>query len=134
MRGHEQGLENGDITTAIGCISNMTEPVCQGDPLADIDNHLQQLSAMMQRHQMSAYRRQAIQPSGHAAWRKEWQFARSPRLADLEWQIINQSTLIAFIEHLRLQWYFWSEQLIRQLHKFHKHSQRCRKRLATPCS
>lgn len=113
LRGHEQGLENGDITTAVGCFSNITMNLfAKGDPLADLDNHLQQLSAMMQRHQMTVsggkqYKRLVIMLRGETSDN----LLDRQAFDDLEWQIINQSTLIAFVEHLRLQWYFWSEQL-----------------------
>lgn len=119
-KGYEIAMEHGDIASGIACFSNIViNRFAKGDALSEISRHLDQLIELMNRHQI-------VVSAGKQYQRllTQMQYPDTPdQLATEsfpveEWQIIQASTFIAFVEHLRLQWWFWSgqyEKAIKQL-------------------
>lgn len=111
-KGYEIAMENGDISTGIACFSNIViNRFAKGDALSDITRHIDQLIELMHRHQLvvsagKQYKRLITQ----LQYPDTPDQLSSESFSAQEWQIINSSTLIAFIEHLRLHWWFWSGQ------------------------
>jgi len=111
-KGYQYGMENGDLSAAVGSFSNITiNRFAKGDPLGEVNLHVDQLVQLMQQHKLAVsagrhYQRllqMLMQPDSPDLLKDE-------TFSPLEWQIINNTTLIAFIQHLRLQWLFWSDQ------------------------
>lgn len=111
-KGYELAMEHGDISAGIGCFSNIgISRFSKGDALTEVSRHIDQLTELMHRHQLVVfagkhYQRLLTQLQNPEA---PDQLATESFTAQ-EWQIIKNSTLIAFVEHLRLQWWFWSGQ------------------------
>ncbi|HET8708207.1 MAG TPA: ATP-binding protein, partial [Pseudomonadales bacterium] len=112
-KGFQYGMENGDLSAAVGSFSNITiNRFAKGDALTDIAAHIDQLIQLMQQHKLLVsagrhYQRliqMLTQPDSPDLLRDE-------TFSPLEWQIVSNSTLIAFIQHLRLQWLFWNDQI-----------------------
>lgn len=109
-KGYHVAMEYGDISGGIACFSNIViNRFAQGDALHDIALHIAQLQELMKRHQTAV--------SAGKQYARLINMLRDPEgpslldasaFAPMEWNIINSTTLLAFIEHLRLQWYFWS--------------------------
>jgi predicted ATPase/signal transduction histidine kinase len=111
-KGFHAGMEYGDTAIGVGCFSNIAiARFSRGDALADVASHILQLEELMiqnkvlvsaARHYLRLIR--MLQQPGCEDQLQESSF--SPQ----EQAILRSSTLIAFLQHLRLQWYFWSEQ------------------------
>jgi predicted ATPase/signal transduction histidine kinase len=111
-RGINAGFEYGDVAIGMGCLSNV--PIvrfAKGDPLTEISANVEQLDTLMQRHK--------LQVSAGRHYQRLIRMLQNPQaphqlqdsaFSELELQIVRGSTLLAFVEHLRLHWCFWSEQ------------------------
>lgn len=116
-KGYEVAMEHGDISNGIGCFSNIViNRFAKGDALSDISRHIDQLIELMNRHKMlvsagKQYQRLLTQLEYPDTPDQLATESFSPQ----EWHIVQTSTLIAFIEHLRLQWWFWSGQYERAI-------------------
>lgn len=111
-QGFHTGLEYGDLSSAVGCFSNIAvNRFAKGDALADVTTHLEQLGELMNRYKLSVsagrHYQRLINMLGQPDLKDQLNEAS---FSPAEWQVISNSTLLGFVQHLRLQWYFWSEQ------------------------
>ena len=111
-KGYHAGMEYGDLNIGMGCFSNIIiNRFAKGDSLAEIDLHIQQLEELMGRYRLHVSAGRHYKRLSTMLQQQETKdLLEDDAFSVQELQIINSSTLRAFIDHLRLQWYFWSEQ------------------------
>lgn len=110
-KGHKDAMKAGDITTGVGCFSNITFALfSKGVEITSIIEHLQTLLAMMKTH--------GLLVSAGKQYLRLVEMLQNPEQTDQleekafdpqEWQVVNQGSLKGFLQHLRLQWAFWRE-------------------------
>jgi len=113
LKAYEIGYEYGDITRGVfaGYSNSIINYFASGLPLNLLNNNLDKLVSLAKRHRIgisagSYYRRltnMLTLPN------TENQLDASAFSVD-EWQHIQSCVLKPFIEHLQLQWFFWSDQ------------------------
>lgn len=111
-KGFQYGMENGDLSAAVGSFSNIAiNRFAKGDALPEVGQHIDQLNQLMQQHKLMVSAGRHYQRLIMMLTQADGvDYLRDEAFSPLEWQIISNSTLIAFIQHLRLQWLFWSDQ------------------------
>ena len=122
LKAHEIGYEYGDIIRGVfaGYSNSIINKYAQGLPLSRIKIHLKKLQIIIEKQKIKVsagklYGRlidmlmvdkldQDKLPSTLVNKLNKAEFPKS------EWEYMQSSVLKSFIEHLQLQWYFWSDQ------------------------
>jgi len=120
LKAHEIGYEYGDIQRGVfaGYSNSIINKYAQGLPLSRIKTHLKKLQVIIEK--------QNIKVSGGSMYRhlvEMLMFEGTPKnvlsiknkllesaFSAQEWQLIQSNVLKSFVEHLQVQWYFWSGQ------------------------
>ena len=114
LKAHEIGLEYGDIQLGVFAgYSNATiNKYAQGLPLSQLDNHLKTLFAIIQKYNIKTsagrYYRRLVDMLTLPNSKNQ---LNSSAFTTEEWQVIQSCVIKSFIEHLQLQWFFWSGQI-----------------------
>mgnify|MGYP000294094214 CR=1 FL=1 len=114
LNAHNIGYEYGDIIRGVlgGYSNSIINHYAQGLPLKQLNRHLDTLYSIIQRHniKMSAgsYYRRLI---NMLTQEKVENQLVSSAFSVKEWQQIQASIMKPFIEHLQIQWFFWSDQI-----------------------
>jgi len=111
---HDIGYEYGDIIRGVlgGYSNSIINYYAQGLPLKQLNSHLDTLDSIIQRHniKMSAgsYYRRLIK----MLTQEETQNQLDATAFSVKgWQQIQTCIMKPFIEHLQIQWLFWSDQI-----------------------
>jgi len=119
QKSHELGFERGEIYGGIfaGFSNSIVNYFVVGLPLEKLSMRLDQLKGIMRKYQVSisgaryyAYLLEGLM----APHRKEKQLPNpfeKNNFPPAEWTLIQSCILKSFIEHLQIQWFFWSGQL-----------------------
>ncbi|WP_198343086.1 AAA family ATPase [Oleiphilus messinensis] len=109
--GFREGLANGSILMGVGCFSNsIILRFSRGESLSSINRELERLKELLLKYQqpISAgiqYQRllDMLRGNTKANTLSEAEFLPA------EWTFVKESSIYAFILHLRLLWLFWSD-------------------------
>jgi len=121
LTAHEIGYEYGDILRGVvaGYSNSIINHYAQGLPLDQLDTRLKYLESLILKHRFSSV--------GGSSYRRLLDMLTQPGLKNQltasaftneEWSRIQSSGVKLFIDHLQLQWHFWSDQPEAAWHSF----------------
>jgi len=119
QKSHELGYERGEIFVGIfaGFSNSIINYFVMGLPFEKLSNRLDQLQGIMRKYQItiSGARYYAYLLAGlmnpHRNDKKLSNPFEENNFPSAEWKLIQSCILKSFIEHLQIQWFFWSGQL-----------------------
>jgi len=108
-RGYRLGFEIGDPIT-VGCFGTVVANLfAKGTPLPQVASHLQQLKILKAQFKIKRVIGSLYQPLVTMLLEPHTEnLLLQTAFTATEWKNIQSTPLRAYIQHLRLQWYFWS--------------------------
>ena len=119
QKSHELGSERGEVIVGIfaGFSNSIINYFVMGLPLEKLSVRLDQLQGFMDKYQIKisgaryyTYLIEGLTASHHHGKQLPNPFKKNNFPAN-EWQLIQSCVLKSFIEHLQIQWFFWSDKL-----------------------
>jgi predicted ATPase/signal transduction histidine kinase len=119
QKSHELGYETGEVFGGIfaGFSNSIINYFVMGLPLEKLSLRLEQLQAIMHKYQIKisaasyyVYLLEGLRASDWNNKKRPNPFEKS-NFPPSEWTLIQSYILKPFIEHLQIQWFFWSDQL-----------------------